>query len=78
MILSRDYGVNRHLGMSDDLWKRLIVKWESNMHQFFIEHYLSRKWIILVDNSNIVIRDLSKDGIHLLQSGRIKLAENSY
>ena len=33
---------------------------------------------ILVDNSNIVIRDLSKDGIHLLQSGRIKLAENSY
>ena len=33
---------------------------------------------ILVDNSNIVIRDLSKDGIHLLQSGSIKLAENSY
>ena len=29
-----------------------------------------------IDNSNIEIRDLWKDGIHLLESGKTKLAEN--
>ena len=29
-----------------------------------------------IDNSNIEIRDLWKDGINLLESGKTKLAEN--
>ena len=32
--------------------------------------------ISFIDNSNIEIRDLWKDGIHLLESGKAKLAEN--
>ena len=30
----------------------------------------------VIDNSNNEIRDLRKDGIHLLESGKTKLAEN--
>ena len=71
-ILCRDYGVNdvfisvmicRRGKFLNGKVKRMKQICEENGYFF-------------IDNSNIEIRDLLKDGIHLLESGKAKLAEN--
>ena len=43
---------------------------------FLLKQICEGKRYFFVDNSNTQIRDLWKDGIHLLESGKTKLAEN--
>ena len=71
-ILCRDYGVNdvfisvmicRRGKFLNGKVKRMKQICEENGYFF-------------IDNSNIEIRDLLKDDIHLLESGKAKLAEN--
>ena len=43
---------------------------------FLLKKNCEEKGYFFINNSNIEIGDLSKDGIHLLESGKTKLAEN--
>ena len=43
---------------------------------FLLKQICEENGYFFLDNCNIEIRDLRKDGIHLLESGKTKLAEN--
>ena len=43
---------------------------------FLLKLICEENGYFFIDNSNIEIRDLWKDGIHLLKSGKTKSAEN--
>ena len=43
---------------------------------FLLKQICKENWYFFIDNSNIEIRDLWKDDIHLLELGKTKLAEN--
>ena len=43
---------------------------------FLLKQICEEDGYFFIDNSNIEITDLWKDGIHLLESGKTKLAEN--
>ena len=43
---------------------------------FLLKQICEEDGYFFIDNSNIEITDLRKDGIHLLESGKTKLAEN--
>ena len=44
--------------------------------KFLLKQICEENEYFFIDNSNIEIRNLWKDGIHLLESGETKLAEN--
>ena len=43
---------------------------------FLLKQICEEDGYFFIDNSNIEITDLWKDGIHLLESGKTKLTEN--
>ena len=43
---------------------------------FLLKQICEEDGYFFIDNSNIEITDLWKDGIHLLESGKTELAEN--
>ena len=47
-----------------------------NRVNFLLKQICEENGYFFIDNSNIEIRDLWKDGIHLIESGKTKLAEN--
>ena len=75
-ILYRDYGVNdvfisamicRRGKFLDGTVKRVF---------FLLKLICEENGYFFIDNSTIEIRDLWKDGVYLLESGKTKLAEN--
>ena len=74
--LCRDYGVN------DVLISAMICRREKFLNEkvkrvnFLLKQICEENGYFSIDNSNIEIRNLWKDGIHLLESGETKLAEN--
>ena len=75
-ILCRDYGVN------DVFISAMICRRGKSLNRkvkrvnFFLKQICGKNGYFFIDNSNIEIRDLWKDGIHLLESGKTKLAEH--
>ena len=75
-ILCRDYGVN-DIFISAMICRRgKFLNGKVKRVNFLLKHICEENGYFFIDNSNIEIRDLWKDGIHLLESGKTKLAEN--
>ena len=76
VILYRDYGVN-DIFISAMICRRgKFLDGEVKRVNFLLKLIYEENGYFFIDNSNIEIRDLWKDGIHLLESGKTKLAEN--
>ena len=75
-ILSRDYGVNDIFISTMICKKGKFLNGKVKRVNFLLKHICEENGYFFIDNSNIEIRDLWKDGIHLLESGKTKLAEN--
>ena len=75
-ILCRDYGVN-DIFISAMICRRgKLLNGKVKCVIPFLKHIREENGDFLTDNSNTEITDLWKDGIHLLKSGKTKLAEN--
>ena len=75
-ILCGDYGVN-DIFITWMICRRGEFLNEKVKHgKFLMKDICEENGYFFIDNSNIEIRDLWKDGIHLLESGKTKLAEN--
>ena len=75
-ILCRDYGVN-DVFISVMICRRgKFLNGKVERVNFLLKQICEENGYFFIDNSNIEIRDLWKDGIHLLESGKTKLAEN--
>ena len=74
-ILCRDYGVN-DIFISAMICRRdKFFDGKVKRVHFLFKLICEENGHFFTDNSNIEIRDLLKDGIHLLESGKTKLAE---
>ena len=75
-ILCRDYGVN-DIFISAMICRRgKFLNGKTKRLHFLLKQICEEYGYFFIDNSNIEIRDLWKDCIHLLESGKAKLAEN--
>ena len=75
-ILCRDYGVNDVFISAMICWRGKFLNGKVKRVNFLLKHICEESGYFFIGNSNIEIRDLWKDGIHLLESGKTKLAEN--
>ena len=75
-ILCRDYGVNDVLLSAMICRRGKFLNGKVKRVNFLLKQIREENGYFFIDNSNIEIRDLWKDGIHLLESGKTKLAEN--
>ena len=72
-ILCRDYGVN-DIFISAMICRRgKFLNGKVKRVSFLLRHICEENGYFFIDNSNIEIRDLWKDGIHLLESDETKL-----
>ena len=76
MILCRDYGVNDVFIPAMICRTGKFLNGEVKRVNFLLKKICEEKGYFFINNSNIEIGDLWKDGIHLLESGNTKLAEN--
>ena len=75
-ILCRDYGIN-DVFISVMICRRgKFLDGKVKRVNFLLKQICEENGYFLIDNSNIEIRDLRKDVIHQLESGKTKLAEN--
>ena len=75
-ILCRDYGVN-DIFISAMICRRgKFLNGKVKRVNFLLKHICEENGYFFIGNSKIEIRDLWKDGIHLLESGKAKLTEN--
>ena len=75
-MLCRDYVVN-DIFISAMICRRVkFLNKKVKRVNFLLKHICEENGYFFIDNSNIEIRDLWKDGIHLLESCKTKLAEN--
>ena len=56
--------------------RREFLKEKVKRVNFLLKLICEENGYFFTDNSNIEVRDLWKDGIHLLESGKTRLAEN--
>ena len=56
--------------------KGTFLDWNVKRVNFLLKLICEKNGYFFIDNSNIEIRDLRKDGIHLLESCKTKLGEN--
>ena len=76
VILCRDYGVNDIFISAMICRKGKSLNGKVKRVNFLLKQICEENGYFFIDNSNIKIRDLWKDGIHLIESGKTKLAEN--
>ena len=75
-ILCRDYGVN-DIFISAMICRRgKFLDGKAKHVNFLLKLTCEENGYFFIDNSNIEIRDLWKDGIHLLESDKTKFVEN--
>ena len=75
-ILCRDYGVNDVFLSAMICRRSKFLNGKVKPVNFLLKQICEENGYFFIDNSNIEIRDLWKDGIHLLESGKTKAAEN--
>ena len=75
-ILYRDYGVNDIFRSAMICRRDKFLDGKVKRVNFLLRHIFEENGYFFIYNSSIEIRDLWKDGIHLLESGKTKLAEN--
>ena len=75
-ILCRDYGVNDVFISAMICRRSKFLNGKVKPVNFLLKQICEENGYFFIDNSNIEIRDLWKDGIHLLESGKTKAAEN--
>ena len=75
-ILCRDYGVNAVFISAMICRRGKFLNGKVKRVNFLLKQIYEEYGYFYIDNSNIEIRDLWKDVIHLLESGKAKLAEN--
>ena len=75
-ILCRDYAVNAVFISAMICRRGKFLYGKVKRVNFLLKQIYEEYGNFYIDNSNIEIRDLWKDGIHLLESGKAKLAEN--
>ena len=75
-ILCRGYGVNDVFISAMICRRGKFLNGKVKRVNFLLKQICEENRYIFIDNSNIEIRDLLKDGIQLLESGKTKLAEN--
>ena len=75
-ILCRDYGVSYVFISVMICIRGKFLNGKVKRVNFLLKQIREENGYFFIDNSNIEIRDLWKDGIHLLESGKTKLAEN--
>ena len=75
-ILRRDYGVNDILISAMICNRGNFLNGKVKRVNVLLKQICEEYGYFFIDNSNIEIRDLWKDCIHLLESGKAKLAEN--
>ena len=75
-ILCRDYDVNDIFISAMICRTGKFLKGKVKRVNFLLKLICEEKGYFFTDNSNTEIRDLWKDGIHLLESGKTKSAEN--
>ena len=75
-ILCRDYVVNNVFSSAIICRRGKILNEKVKRVNFLWKHICEKNRYFFIDNSNIEIRDLWKDGTHLLESDKTKLAEN--
>ena len=75
-ILCRDYGVNDVFISAMICRRGKFLNGKVKRVNFLLKQICEENGYFFIDNSNIEFRDLWKDGIHLLESGKTKLAEN--
>ena len=75
-ILCRDDGVNDVFVSAMICRTNTFLNGTVKRLNFSLKQICEENWYFFIDNSNIEIRDLYKDGIHLLESGKTKIAEN--
>ena len=75
-ILCRHSGVNDVFILAMICRRGKFLNGKVNRVNFLLKQICEENGYFFIDNSNIEIRDLWKDGIHLIESGKTKLAEN--
>ena len=75
-ILCRDYGVNGVFISAMICRRGKFLNGKEKRVNFLLKQIYEEYGYFFVDNSIIKIRDLRKDGIHLLESGKTNLTEN--
>ena len=75
-ILCRDYGVNDVLLSAMICRRGKFLNGKVKRVNFLLKQIFEENRYSFINNSNIEIRDWWKDGMHLLESGKTKLAEN--
>ena len=75
-ILCRDYAVKAVFISAMICRRGKFLYGKVKRVNFLLKQIYEEYGYFCIDNSNIEIRDLWKDGIHLLESGKAKLAEN--
>ena len=75
VILCHDYGVSDIFISAMICRKGKFSNGKVNRVNFLL-NICEENGYFFIDNSNIEIKDLWNDGIHLLKSGKTKLAEN--
>ena len=75
-ILCRDYGVNDVFISAMICRRSKLLNGKVKRVNFLLKQICEKNWYFFIDNSNIEIRDLWKDGIRLLELGKPKFAEN--
>ena len=75
-ILCCDYGGNDVFISAMICRRGNVLNGKLKHVNFLLKYICEENGYFFIGNSNIEIRDLWKDGIHLLESGKTKLAEN--
>ena len=75
-ILRRDYGVNDILISAMICNRGNFLNGKVKRVNVLLKQICEEYGYFFIDNSNIEIKDLWTDGIHLVESGKTKLAEN--
>ena len=75
-ILCRDYGVNDAFISAVICRRGTFLNAKVKHVNLLLKQICEENGYFFIDNSSVEIRDLWKDGIQLLESGKTKLAEN--
>ena len=76
MMLCHDYGVSDIFISAMICRKGKFSNGKVKRVNFLLKHIYEENGYFFIDSNNIEIKDLWNDGIHLLESGKTKLAEN--
>ena len=74
VILCRDYGVNDIFISAMVCRRGKFLNGKVKRVSFLLKLICEENGCFLIDNSSIEVRDLWKDGIHLLESGKTKVS----